>query len=136
MQYLSTDISGSCGVENIWHPKNPYHRQFAGILGFCFTNAFLAMKYFSKSKLPNHQVKITELNTFASYKSVNISETRQLNTSSEAVLHPGHRIGFSKVCNYFQHGYNSPHKEKTPQHLCVGHVKSHHQNPMLGFTCC
>ena len=52
----STDIhnhyrKGSCGMEDAWQTKNPHKRQFAGILGFCFTNAYLAMKFFAKSNL-------------------------------------------------------------------------------------
>ena len=34
----------SCGMED----ANPHKRQFAGTLGFCFTNACLVMKFFAK----------------------------------------------------------------------------------------
>ena len=40
--------TGSSGLEDVWQTKNYIHRQFAGITGFIFTNAFLAMRHFSK----------------------------------------------------------------------------------------
>ena len=43
--------TGSVDLENIWHTKNPHRRQLAGILGFCFANGYLAMKYFSNPSL-------------------------------------------------------------------------------------
>lgn len=33
--------TGSLGLEDVWKTKNPIHRQFAGILGFIFSNAYL-----------------------------------------------------------------------------------------------
>ena len=52
----------SVGLENIWHTKNPHRQQTAGILGFCFTNGYLAMKYFSKPNVPPHQFKMATAN--------------------------------------------------------------------------
>ena len=36
---------GRNAFEDVWQTKNPHHRQFAGILSFIFSNAFLAMSY-------------------------------------------------------------------------------------------
>ena len=44
----------SCGVEDIWHTKKPHHRQFGGVLGFCFTNSFLAYKYFCNKNIKDY----------------------------------------------------------------------------------
>ena len=54
--------TGSVALEDIWHTKNPHRRQLAGILGFYFTNGYLAMKYFSNSSLPHHQFKMAAAN--------------------------------------------------------------------------
>ena len=51
--------SGSCALEDVWHTKKPRCRQFAGILEFCFTNGYLAMKHFSDSSLPHFKFKMT-----------------------------------------------------------------------------
>ena len=44
---------GGSGLEDTWHTKNPCHRQIAGILGFCFTNAYLSIKYFNAKTYPS-----------------------------------------------------------------------------------
>ena len=36
--------TGSLGYEDIWLTRNAIHRQFAGITGFLFTNAYLDFK--------------------------------------------------------------------------------------------
>ena len=40
--------------------KNPHKRQLGGTLWFCFTNAYLAMKYLGKNKKPHYQFKTTD----------------------------------------------------------------------------
>ena len=42
--------TGSLGIEDVWHTRNYIHRQFGGIIGFAFTNAYLAAKFFSVQK--------------------------------------------------------------------------------------
>ena len=42
--------NGSAGLEDVWLTKSPHKWQLVGILGFCFTNGFLAMKYFGKKQ--------------------------------------------------------------------------------------
>ena len=32
----------------VWRTVSPHTRQFVGVLGFVFTNSYLAMKYFQK----------------------------------------------------------------------------------------
>ena len=54
--------TGSVGLEHIWHTKNPHRWQLAGILGFFFTNSYMAMKYFSNPSLPHHQFKMAAAN--------------------------------------------------------------------------
>ena len=38
-------------LEDVWKTKSYNHRQFAGITGFIFTNAFLAINYFNNVKV-------------------------------------------------------------------------------------
>ena len=38
--------TGGMGLEDAWMTKNYINRQFAGVLGFVFSNAYLAMRYF------------------------------------------------------------------------------------------
>ena len=44
--------------------KEPSRQQLAGILGFCFHNGYLAMKYLSNPNLPPHQFKMATANVF------------------------------------------------------------------------
>ena len=46
--------TGSLGLEDIWRTLEPQKRQFAGIFGFIFTNAYLAYKYFRKETAEAH----------------------------------------------------------------------------------
>ena len=43
--------TGSLSYEDIWHTRNAIHRQFAGITGFLFTNAYLAKNYFQRKNI-------------------------------------------------------------------------------------
>lgn len=104
-QYLKNSASidvhnhyrtGSCGFEDIWHTKNPHRRQLAGILGFCFTNSFLAMKYFTGQKtLPHHSFKMTAANALVSTSLANSSfyaTSSILDNSIDPLLHEMERI--------------------------------------------
>ena len=64
--------TGSVGLEDIWHTKNPHRRQLADILGFYFTNGYLAMKYFSNPSLPHHQFKMAAANALVTYKTASL----------------------------------------------------------------
>ena len=101
--------TGSCGFEDIWHTKNPHRRQLAGILGFCFTNSFLAMKYFTGQKnLQHHSFKMAAANALVSVSlsSSSIYGTRSLlDNSIESILHEMERIGYSLDCYYCSNGY-------------------------------
>ena len=64
----------SCGMED----ANPHKRQFAGTLGFCFTNACLVMKFFAKSDLPHHEFKTSVALALTMCKTANLCQTRNL----------------------------------------------------------
>ena len=102
--------SGSAALEDVWHTKNPRQRQLAGILGFCFTNGFLAMKYFTDKHLKQHTFKMAVAQALTSYQTINLYKTRQLEKSSitEDALHTMAKLPNSRNCYYCWHGYSTP----------------------------
>ena len=94
--------------------KNPIQRQLSSILGFCFTNSYLAMKYFDKTKQLHHQFKIAAANYLVNFQSASLHETRNIDNSFEGVLHVPVKIPYSKDCYYCQHGYDKP---RTTKHI-------------------
>ena len=66
------------------------------------------MKFFAKPNLPHHQFNIAASNALVSYKTESFLQTRQLDTSRDAVLHELERIGDSLDCCFCQHGYKKP----------------------------
>ena len=59
--YIST---GSLGFEDVWLMKTPNRCQFAGVMGFVFTSAYLAYNYFQKE--PSFKKNL--VNILISYK--------------------------------------------------------------------
>ena len=106
--------SGSCALEDVWHTKKRC-RQLAGILGFYFTNGYLAMKHFSDLLLPHFKFKMTAAAALTTYKLCSIVETRSLlNVTEEPIQeHPLLKISTStcaitirldaKEQNFLQH---------------------------------
>ena len=90
--------NGSAGLEDVWLMRSPHKRQLGGILGFCFTNARLAMKYFGKIKQSHYQFKITASTALTQFESANQHQTMQLNVSSEQALHSLEKFPYSKDC--------------------------------------
>ena len=104
---------GSAGLEDVWCTHNPHLYQFSGVLGFCFTYAYVAMKYFTKCDTAHHEFKCAAALALKSFNTcVSFHETRSINMSSNIVLHTLEKIEFSKECYYFQHGYEKPKKVK------------------------
>ena len=91
--------SGSAAWD-VWHTKNTRWRQLAGILGFCFRNGFLMMKYFTDSSS-------SSTDHLPDYKPL---ETRQLEKSSitEDALYTMPKLLNSRNCYYCWHGYSTP----------------------------
>jgi hypothetical protein len=105
--------SGSCALEDVWHTKNPRRRQIAGILGFCFTNGYLAMKHFYDVKTPHHAFKMAAAAGLTAYQTASFHETRSFNTSgttSNALLHSLVKLPNSRHCYYCKHGYATPRR--------------------------
>ena len=87
--------TGSSALEDIWKILNPKRCQLAGILGFCLTNAFLAMQHFQNPKLEHYKFKISASNSLTAFKSNSLCQTRKLEVSTEMPLHPLEKLEYS-----------------------------------------
>ena len=113
--------TGRCGMEDALQTKNPHKRQFAGILGFCFTNAYFAITFFAKSNLAHHEFKKSAASALTMYTTANLCQTRNINastTSNESLLHPMIKINYVEACSVCQHEYDSPQKKNTTTFKC------------------
>ena len=115
---------GSAVLEDVWLTKNLIHRQLSGILGFCFTNSYLVITYFGKTKQLHHQFKIAAENCLVNFQSTSLHETRKIDNSLEGMLHVPVKIPYSKDCYYCQRGYDKP-RTNIPQPSNVPCVISH-----------
>ena len=55
--------NGSAGLKDVWLTKSPHKQQLGGILGFYFTSAYLAMKYFGKKQVATLPVQDNTFNS-------------------------------------------------------------------------
>ena len=61
--------TGLFGFVDVWLTKTPHTRQFAGVMGFAFTNVYVAYNYFQKEASWNHAIfKKNLANNIISYK--------------------------------------------------------------------
>ena len=97
------------------HTKSPHRHQLAGILRFCFTNGYLAMKHFTNPDLPHYQFKMAATNALVWYRTTSLYETRQIDTSNthKAILHEIEKIGCSLDCYYCNHRYEKQCRKTT-----------------------
>ena len=105
--------SGSRALKDVWKTKSPVRRQLAGILGFCFTNSYLAMQYFKNPNLEHYSFKMKASNALVSYRNLSASQTRELDVSAEMQLHSVKKIPYPVQCYYCQHEYDKPRSKKS-----------------------
>ena len=60
--------TGSVGLEDAWQTKSVHMRQFAGVLGFLFTNGYLAYSKFQKSRIKHCDYKVKLANALMEFK--------------------------------------------------------------------
>ena len=60
--------TGSVGLEDAWQTKSAHMRQFAGVLGFLFTNGYLAYSKFQKSSIKHCDYKVKLANALMEFK--------------------------------------------------------------------
>ena len=118
--YLSSSASidihnhvrtGSIGLEDIWSTLEPQKRQFAGIFGFIFTNAYLAYKFFRK-ETEHTDFKMSLLNALINYThtvkkvtlcSLFLDKSAMISSSHQLV-----KLPYGKPC------YSCRHRSKQP----------------------
>ena len=112
--------TGSKGLEDAWLTKDPCCRQFAGVLGFMFSNAFLAHLHFNGTKVLHADFKMELVNAMLNFNENAMIERRPnlVAIGNDANYHHLKRIedvhGVSqKVCFFCQHGRMEPKKRKT-----------------------
>ena len=80
--------------------------------GFCFTSAYLVVKYFTRWHIGHHEFKCAAILALKIFKrSASLHEARSINVSWESVFHTLEKPGFSKECLQ-KHGYKKSRKVK------------------------
>ena len=88
-------ICGTAALEDVLCTHNLHLCQFSGVLGFCFTNAYLAMKSFIRQDIAHHEFKCAAALALKSLNSCeSFHETRFINMSSGSVLHTQKKLDF------------------------------------------
>ena len=115
--------TGSTGFEDTWLTKKPHNRQFAGILGFVFTNAYQAMQYFGRGNMLHTNFKMDLANAMVSFVDfdgirvqrslLNISEPSDNTTQHILSKYLNKGIKMQKPCFYCRHGYDKSFRRKT-----------------------
>ena len=118
--------TGSMGLEDVLHTHSPHLRQFFGILGFLFTNAFLAYRFFKpdmkelkhvdfKMVLAERLVKFQECASLRSRLPASHTQPAGAANVVEMVHHSHQleKLPFQKPCYYCRHGYTVSEKLNT-----------------------
>ena len=77
---------GSAALEDVWHTHNPHLHQFSGVLGICFTNAYLAMKYFTRHDIAHREFKCAAALALTSFYTASFHETRSITIHCQAIV--------------------------------------------------
>ena len=104
--------TGSLGLEDVLLTLSPHARQFSGIVGFLFTNAYLAFKYFKpdQGKLVHCNFKLALAEQLVKYQAVaEPTPARRSLSRSDAngavTSHVPVKLPYPKPCFYCRHGY-------------------------------
>ena len=149
-EYLSSSASidihnhfhtGSTGLEDAWQTKNSNMRQLAGVIGFLFTNAYLAYRHFWKSQIKHTDFKVKLANALSKFKETaphakrfslevpipDIAKVHVLKLlqkpTKDGVEQERKNNWYQRYCFYCQHNPNkAPEEQKTSWHCeaCVG----------------
>ena len=134
--------TGSTAMEDAWQTKNANLQKLAGVLGFCFTNEYLAYHYFWESSMKHSAFKIKLANVLMEFKEDSHCPQRlPLGSPAEEVEDKVHVLvllekptnekdgkerkfqRYQKYYFYCQHNpHKTPLKQKTHWHCeaCVG----------------
>ena len=112
------------GYENAWQTQNPHHRQFAGLTGFLFTNAFLAYNYFKKENTDHVDFKVNLFNDMLDFEERDVVLPMRYpanvanNIITSMVTHPLKKLAkigerMQLLCHYCAHAYAEHRWHKT-----------------------
>ena len=109
--------------EDVWQTKSSHIRQYAGILSFLFSNAYLASKYFQDKSKKHLDFKMDLANMMVEFKDTEIQELRATDSPGQEPqsYHGGHTAAkftekgkkFQKKCFFCQHGRPEPARRNT-----------------------
>lgn len=110
--------TGGMAFEDVWLTQDPILRQFAGIMGFLFTNAYLALKHFKHDRinransLAHHTFKSALANQLVKYNENKVRRRLSLEAQKEEennlVLntHTTYKLPGPRKCYYCRHAYD------------------------------
>ena len=111
--------TGSVGLEDIWKTSSSIARQFAGILGFVFSNSYLAYKWFKlrerkgevriKSPLQHYTFRKALSNQLVRFNEDIAPVVRRLSMEDVHVnnSHTLMKLSSPRRCYYCRHGYTN-----------------------------
>ena len=112
--------TGSLGLEDVLLTLSPLTRQFTGIVGFLFTNAYLAFRYFKKdqSQLEHVNFKLALAERLVNYQCVTEPAparplSRTYETSKVVSSHVPEKLAHPQTCFYYRHGYEISMRKTT-----------------------
>ena len=110
--------TGSLGFEDVLMTLSPTVRQFTGIVGFLFTNSFLAYKYFKndQDKLSHCRFKIQLAEQLVAYRNVTEPRPRRSLLEDSVAVASSHqlvKLEYPKPCYYCRHGYKDSSRKTT-----------------------
>ena len=147
------------GLEDAWQTKSAHMRQAAGVLGFLFTNGYLAYLKFQKSNMKHCDFKIKLANSLMEFKENEPRPSRSsLKISNGSAPTTAHvlkflekptedKTGFEKKysryqreCFYCQHNPNKKPEIHKTSYYCEGCVGPRNQmyplcDPKTGREC-
>ena len=103
--------TGSVGMENALLTKSPIIRQFSGITGFVFSNAFLAFQFFKNKSCVHSRFKMELANKMVSFKEVSIITRLSVGNNKHSPLSEHKIVKLADIgerkqlrCYYCKHG--------------------------------
>ena len=102
--------TGSLGLEDVFHTHTPQLQQFAGIVGFLFSNSYLAFQYFKPGNKTLRHVtfKMALANALVTYTTSTTNLRSSITGNVAAMVSNGHTIAklrYPKPCYYCKHGF-------------------------------
>jgi hypothetical protein len=139
--------NGSMGLEDVWMTKTYIHRQFAGVLGFVFSNAYLATKSFMNKRQTNMKHTTGEHTKFKMHLCNQLVQYQNKSKRIESRLQPEQRSDVhnlvplsstgrkQSLCFYCYHGNETKYKYKTSYYCAKCGIDKPLCQPSTGRGC-